>query len=124
MTDDSTQTPEPAADPMAGLLGGLDMNSLLSMAGEMQQQMDEAQQRAAATEVEGSAGGGVVKVTLTGALECTGVTIAPDVTDDVAMLEDLVLSAIRDALTKANAVRNESDPLGGLGDQLGGLFGG
>lgn len=124
MTDDNSTAPEPAGDPMAGLLGGLDMNSLLSMAGEMQQQMDEAQQRAAATEVEGSAGGGVVKVTLTGALECTGVTIAPDATGDVTMLEDLVLSAIRDALTKANAVRNEGDPLGGLGDQLGGLFGG
>lgn len=115
-----------AGDPLAGLLGGLDMGSLLSMAGEMQQQMQQAQQTAAATEVTGSAGGGAVKITLTGAMECTEVSIAPEAFDDREMLEDLVQSALRDALSRANAVRGE-DPfgdLGGLSDQLGGLFGG
>lgn len=110
------------ADPLAGLLGGLDMGSLLSMAGEMQQQMADAREQAAATEVEGSAGGGAVRITLTGAMECTGVTIAPEATDDVAMLEDLVLSALRDALSQARQVQGD-DPLGGMGDALGGLFG-
>ena len=46
----------------------------------------------------------------------------PDAIDDVAMLEDLVLSALRDALDKARSVQ-ETDPLGGLGGQLGGLLG-
>lgn len=110
------------AEPLAGLLGGLDMGSLLSMAGEMQQQMEHAKAEAAATEVEGSAGGGAVRITLTGAMECTGVSIAPDATADVDMLEDLVLSALRDVLGKAKSVQGD-DPLGGLGDQLGGLGG-
>ncbi|HET8929630.1 MAG TPA: YbaB/EbfC family nucleoid-associated protein [Acidimicrobiales bacterium] len=110
------------ADPLAGLLGGLDMGSLLSMAGEMQQQMEHAKAEAAATDVEGSAGGGAVRITLTGAMECTGVSISPEATADVDMLEDLVLSALRDALAKARSVQGD-DPLGGLGDQLGGLGG-
>lgn len=110
------------ADPLAGLLGGLDMGSLLSMAGEMQEQMAQAQQQAAATNVEGSAGGGAVRITLTGAMECTAVAISPDATSDVAMLEDLVLAALRDALTKARNIQ-QADPFGGLGDQLGGLLG-
>ena len=110
-----------AADPLAGLLGGLDMGSLLSMAGEMQQQMQQAKEEAAATAVEGSAGGGAVRITLTGAMECTDVSIAPAATDDVAMLEDLVLSALRDALGKARSIQGD-DPLGNLGD-LGEIFG-
>lgn len=113
-----------AADPLAGLLGGLDIGSLLSMAGEMQQQMQQAKDEAAATAVEGSAGGGAVRITLTGAMECTDVSIAPEATDDVAMLEDLVLSALRDALGKARTIQGD-DPLGNLdalGD-LGGSFG-
>jgi len=120
--------PAPGAGPdeggadLAGLLGGLDMGSLLSMAGEMHQQISQAQQQAAATEVEGSAGGGAVRIKLTGAMEGVAVSISPDATDDVDMLEDLVLSALRDALDKARSVQ-QADPLGGLGDQLGGLLG-
>ncbi len=128
MADEHSPDPDEAtgeaadADPLAGLLGGLDMGSLLSMAGEMQQQMAQAQQQAAATEVEGSAGGGAVKITLTGAMECTGVHISADAAGDVDMLQDLVLSALRDALARAREVAG-ADPLGGLGDQLGGLLG-
>lgn len=110
------------ADPLAGLLGGLDMGSLLSMAGEMHEQLEASKREAAATVVEGTAGGGVVRITMTGAMECTGVTIAPDAAADIAMLEDLVLAAVRDALSRAMAVQGE-DPLSGLGD-IGGLLGG
>lgn len=120
--------PDPSgADPLAALLGGLDMGSLLSMAGEMQQQLQQAQQTAAATEVEGSAGGGVVRITLTGAMEATAVTIDRSALDDVEMLGDLVLAALRDALAKAKQLQDQG-PLGDLGGQLGGqldgLFGG
>lgn len=115
-------TPAQGDDPLAGLLGGLDMNSLLSMAGEMQQQMADAQERAAETEVEGTAGGGAVRVSMTGTLECTKISIDPVATEDIGMLEDLVLAAVRDALAQAKDAGGD-DPLGGLGGQLGNLFG-
>ena len=130
--DDSAHTDAPggppgggAADPLAGLLGGLDMGSLLSMAGEMQQQMQQAQEQAAATQVTGSAGGGAVQITLTGAMECTGVSIAAEAAGDVEMLQDLVQSALRDALSKARDVSGDGPlgDLGGLSDSLGDLFG-
>lgn len=112
-------------DDMLGALGGLDMGSLLGSAMEMQQQMLEAQQAAAETEVEGQAGGGVVRVVTTGGFEFRRVIIDPEAVDpdDVEMLQDLVLAAIRDAVTQAVAITESSMPsLGGLG--LPGMGGG
>lgn len=106
-------------DPLAGALGGLDLGSLLEMAGQVQQQMEDAQAKAADTTVEGTSGGGAVRVTVTGASEFTSVTISPDAADDIEMLQDLVLAAIRDALDKVKAM--QSDSMGGLGSALGGL---
>lgn len=63
LPDEVTSRRIPTRSP---LLGGLDMGSLLSMAGDMQKQMAQAQEQAAHTEVEGSAGGGAVRVTMTG----------------------------------------------------------
>ncbi len=121
---DAIDSPPPSGDdPLASLLDGLDMDALLSMAGDVHQQMEQAQERAAATQVTGSSGGGAVHITLTGAMECTDVTIAPEATEDVEMLQDLVQSALRDALGQARAIGGD-DPFGGLGDQLGGLLGG
>src|SRR5436309_2634901 len=70
------------------------MNDLLKQAQKMQEQLMEAQQAAADQVVEGHAGGGVVKVTVTGAMEFQSVTIDPAAVDpeDVAMLEDLVVA--------------------------------
>ncbi len=91
----------------------------------MQQQLVAAQQELAQTEVTGTAGGGLVSATMTGAGELTVLTIDPAAVDpdDVGMLEDLVLAAIHDAMAKAEKV-NESAmggfDVGGLG---GGLFG-
>ncbi|MGE0794769.1 MAG: YbaB/EbfC family nucleoid-associated protein [Acidimicrobiia bacterium] len=70
---------------------------------------------------EGVAGGGAVKVTVTAAGEFQQVTIRPDAVDpdDVAMLEDLVLAAVRDASAQASAAAQQ-----GLGAMLGGLLGG
>lgn len=100
---------------------GPDFGALLARAQQMQQQLLEAQARVAEQTVEGHAGGGVVKVRCTGGLEFEQVTISPDAVDpsDVAMLEDLVLAAIRDAVAKANALNQ--DEMGGLGG-LGGLL--
>jgi DNA-binding YbaB/EbfC family protein len=102
---------------------GLDLSSLLQQAQSVQQQLLEAQARAAAQVVEGQAGGGVVRVTVTGGFDFQDVRIDPTVVDptDVEMLQDLVLAAIRDALGKVNELNQEA--MGGLGLGGGGLGG-
>ena len=66
---------------------------------QLQQQLQKAQQEIAEAEVIGSAGGGVVKVTLRGDHTCTGVEIAPEVLEDAdsEMLQDMVLAAFNQA---------------------------
>lgn len=100
------------------------MNDLLGQAMKMQEQLLAAQQQAAAQTVEGVAGGGAVKVAMTGSGEAQRVTIDPKAVDpaDVSMLEDLVLAAIRDAQGKAAALSQAamgSLDMGGLGGLLG-----
>lgn len=88
----------------------------------------DAQQQAAETTVEGSAGGGVVKVTMTGAGEISAVSLSPEVVDadEIDMLQDLIVAACHDAAAKVAALQREA--LGALGQidlgALGGLFGG
>ena len=101
------------------------MNDLLKQAQKMQEQLQEARAAAESQEVEGQSGGGVVKVRVTGAMDFTGVSIDPSAVDpdDVGMLEDLVLAAIRDAVGKAGALSEQAMgnlDLGGLGGLLGG----
>ena len=101
------------------------MNDLLKQAQKMQEQLQEARAAAESQEVEGQSGGGVVRVRVTGAMDFTGVTIDPSAVDpdDVGMLEDLVLAAVRDAVTKAGALSEQAMgtvDLGGLGGLLGG----
>jgi len=100
------------------------MNDLLKQAQKMQEQLMEAQAAAAEQVIEGQAGGGVVKVTVTGGMEFQSVHIDPDAVDpeDVSMLEDLVLAAIHEAVTKVNALSQQAMgglDLGGLGGLLG-----
>jgi DNA-binding YbaB/EbfC family protein len=112
-----------------------DLEGLLEQAMQMQQQLMAAQDRARAAEVEGQAGGGAVKVTMTGGGEVTRVRIDAAVVDpaEVDLLEDLVLAALHDAAAKAQAIQSEAmGPLAGLGlgesgggglGELGGLGG-
>ena len=105
--------------------GGMpDLSKLLEQAQAMQQQLMEAQAAAAEQVVEGVAGGGVVKVTVTGGMDFQSVTIDPAAVDpdDVEMLQDLVLAAIHDAVGRVNELQQDS--LGGLGGALGGMLGG
>jgi DNA-binding YbaB/EbfC family protein len=104
-----------------------DLGKLLQQAQEMQQQLVAAQAEAAEEEVEGQAGGGAVKVRVTGGMAFRAVRIAPEAVDpdDVEMLEDLVLAALHDAVAKAQELQQGAlGALGslGLGD-LGGLLG-
>lgn len=104
-----------------------DFGSLLSQLGQVQQNLRDAQQAAAAQVVEGSAGGGAVRVKVTGGLDFQEVTIDPSVLDDVEMLQDLVLAAVRDAVEQAHSLA--SNALGGIAGpgggplDLGGLLG-
>jgi nucleoid-associated protein EbfC len=104
--------------------GGFDLGNLLASAQQMQQQLLEAQARAAEQLVEGQAGGGVVRITATGGFDIRDVRIDRSVVDpdDVEMLQDLVLAALRDTLAKVNELNQQA--LGGLagGGGLGGLF--
>jgi DNA-binding YbaB/EbfC family protein len=107
--------------------GGLpDMQAILEQAQKMQEQLLSAQQELADTEVTGSAGGGLVTATVTGANELKSLTIDPKAVDpeDTETLADLVVAAVRDAGAKAQRLAAEKmGPLaGGLGDAgLGGL---
>ena len=76
---------------------------LMQQAQKMQENLQRAQQEIAALEVTGSAGGGMVSVTLTGAKECRKVRIDPSVLADPEMAEDLVAAAFNDAVNKVDA---------------------
>ncbi len=106
------------------------MNQMMKQMQKMQADMAAAQEALNETTVEGSAGGGMVKVVVSGAGEVQSVRISPDVVDpeDVEMLEDLVLAAVSDGMRRAQALQSErlGGVTGGLdldGLGLGGLLG-
>jgi DNA-binding YbaB/EbfC family protein len=100
--------------------GGQGLNQMMKQMQKMQADMAAAQDALAAATVEGSAGGGMVKVVVTGSGEVQSVHIAPEVVDpdDVEMLEDLVLAAVNEAHRRADdmmkaALSKIAGPLGG-----------
>jgi nucleoid-associated protein EbfC len=105
--------------------GQPDLSQLMQQAQQMQQQLVAAQEELAASEVTGSAGGGLVSATMTGDGELTALTIAPAAVDpdDLETLQDLVVAAVRDAKRAADELAAERmGPLaGGLGGPGGGL---
>ena len=92
-----------------GFGGGNQMQNLMKQAQKMQEEMQRAQAELEETEVEGSAGGGLVKVTMTAKKVVTAVTINPDAvdTDDLTMLEDLIVAALNDGYAKAEKIYGE-----------------
>ena len=102
--------------------GPPNMQQLMKQAQKMQQQMLAAQEELAGAEVEGSAGGGMVKATVTGAGDLVSLTIDPSVVDpeDVETLTDLVVAAVRDANRAVQELQAEkmgpvTGGMGGLG---------
>ncbi len=75
-----------------------------------QEMLAKAQEELAATAVVGSAGGGAVRIEMSGEQKITGITIQPEVVDpdDVEMLQDLILAAIVDASEKASELQAKS----------------
>ena len=87
------------------------MGNLQRMAQQMQQEMLRIQAELETTTVDGSAGGGVVKATVTGKQELVSVTIDPSAVDptDVEMLQDLVVAAVNDALRASRELAEAED---------------
>ncbi|MEU4212198.1 YbaB/EbfC family nucleoid-associated protein [Streptomyces sp. NPDC026206] len=100
--------------------GQPNMQQLLQQAQKMQQDLAAAQDELARTLVEGTAGGGLVKATVSGAGELQGLVIDPKAVDpeDTETLADLVLAAVRDA--NASAQQMQQQKLGPLAEGLGG----
>ena len=115
------------------------IQNMLKQAQEVMAAQQEAQEALKEQKVEASAGGGMVKVCVTGDLRLESLTIDPDAVDpeDVEMLQDMVMAAINEAMRQATDLQSKAagggmggmDPsaaleqLGGMGG-LGGLLGG
>jgi nucleoid-associated protein EbfC len=98
----------------------MDMNKMLKQVQQMQADMEKVQAELANETVEASAGGGMVTVKATGALEITEIKIDPDAIDpdDPDFLADMVLAAVNEALRNAQGLAQSK-----LGGMLGGLGG-
>lgn len=94
---------------MRGMGMGGNMNQMMKQVKKMQQQMVKAQEELAAKTVEGTAGGGAVTVVVNGHKQVQSITIQPEAVDpdDVEMLQDLVLTAVNDAMAKAEELANQ-----------------
>jgi DNA-binding YbaB/EbfC family protein len=103
----------------------VNQQQMLRQVQQMQAAMAQAQQEIAATEVTGSAGGGMVTATVTGNGDLKAIKIDPGAVDpdDVEMLEDLVVAAVTEARRSAEQLAQEKMGAitGGLGDLMGGM---
>src|SRR5215217_5147276 len=109
------------------------LNRMLEQAQAMLAQQQEAQEKLKDERVETTAGGGMVRVVMTGDLRLESLAIDPDAVDpeDVEMLQDMVVAAVNEAVRSAQELQESK--LGGLGegfdpmsalDMLGGMGGG
>lgn len=100
------------------------MNQMMKQMKKMQAQMAKAQEELANKEVEGTAGGGAVKVTMNGHKQILDVQISPEAVDpdDVELLQDLVMAAMNEALKNVDELvqRDLGKVTGGM--NLPGLF--
>ena len=85
------------------------IGKLMKQATRMQQQMERVQQELALKTVEGIAGGGTVKVVAKCDQTLASIKISPDAVNpqDVPFLEDLIVTAVNDAMTKAKETANK-----------------
>ena len=103
--------------------GGLDVNAMMKQVQQMQGEMMEAQEKLKDEVVEASAGGGMVKVKMSGDLRLLEVTINPEAIDpgEADLLQDMVLAAVNEAIRSAQELATSK--LGGIAGGGGGLGG-
>ena len=105
------------------------LNQMMKQVQEMQAEMAKAQKELESEIVEASAGGGMVKVKITGGLEIREIQIDPDAVDpeDVEMLQDMIVAAVNETVRSAQEMAasrlGAASGLGGLGGGPGGLGG-
>jgi DNA-binding YbaB/EbfC family protein len=87
----------------------VNIGQITKMAQQMQTQMAQAQEELRETTVEATAGGGAVRIVITGAQEVRSIEIDPSAVDpeEVDMLQDLVLSAINEAIGRSKELERE-----------------
>ena len=109
-----------------GMGGGMNMQAMIKQAQKMQQDMLKAQEEIAQMETEATAGGGAVKVVVTGTNTVKSIEIKPEVVDldDIEMLQDLVVAAVNEAfrLAQEKSENSMKAVTGGMGGGMPGLF--
>ena len=97
----------------------MDINKLMQQAQAMQKELEKANEQINATEFEGSASNGLVKVTINGENKVLAVTIDPSILnpDDKEMIEDLIMIAVNDAIDKADELKK--DRFGSMASAMG-----
>ena len=90
--------------------GGMDLNAMMKQVQQMQAEMMEAQEKLKDEVVEASAGGGMVKVKMSGDLRLLEITIDPEAIDpeDAELLQDMVLAAVNEAIRSAQELATAS----------------
>ncbi|WP_195576396.1 YbaB/EbfC family nucleoid-associated protein [Paenibacillus sp. 1001270B_150601_E10] len=100
------------------------MNQMMKQVKKMQEQMLKAQEELADKIVTGTSGGGAVSVEVNGHKKVLSINLKPEVVDpeDIEMLQDLVITAVNDALTKAEDLANDDMSKFTGGMRIPGLF--
>jgi DNA-binding YbaB/EbfC family protein len=93
--------------------GGMNLQQMMKQAQKMQEQMAQEMQ---ALRVDATAGGGIIKVVMSGSKELLSIKIEPDAAGDVEMLEDLIIAAVNECSRKIDEAMQDK-----LGGALGGL---
>ena len=103
--------------------GGMgNMGAMMKQAQKMQAELAKAQDEIKDMEYEATAGGGMVKVKVSGKRELKEIIIDPQVVDpeDIEMLQDLIMAAVNEALRKGEETREAT--MGKLTPGMGGMF--
>jgi nucleoid-associated protein EbfC len=93
--------------------GGMNLQQMMKQAQKMQEQMAQEMQT---LRVDATAGGGIIKVVMSGSKELISIKIEPDAAGDVEMLEDLIMAAVNECSRKIDEAMQDK-----LGGALGGL---
>lgn len=103
-----------------GMPNNMNMNNLMKQAQKMQKQMEETAKELETKEYTATAGGGAIEVKVSGKHRLTEVSLAEEIVDpdDIEMLQDLIIAATNEALTKAD--EDSTSAFSGLAGGLGG----